>query len=93
MGGWKSKLTLTLIIYFAGFATAIYYLAPEPANASEKNYQKQKINNTYETQENQESSLSNFSQTLKKYVNFAKGTTTQMQDALDQAIAMNEKTN
>ncbi len=25
---WRSKLLLALIIYFAGFATAIYYLAP-----------------------------------------------------------------
>ena len=26
--GWKSKLLFLLIVYFAGFATAIYYLAP-----------------------------------------------------------------
>jgi len=25
---WRSKLLLALIIYFAGFATAVYYLAP-----------------------------------------------------------------
>ena len=28
MGGLRGKLLLTLIIYFAGFATAIYYQAP-----------------------------------------------------------------
>ena len=28
MRGWKSKFTLLLIVYFAGFATAIYFLAP-----------------------------------------------------------------
>ena len=28
MCGWRSKLLLTLIVYFAGFATAIYALAP-----------------------------------------------------------------
>jgi len=27
---WKSKLVFLLIIYFAGFATAIYTLAPTP---------------------------------------------------------------
>jgi hypothetical protein len=26
--GWKTKIVFLLIIYFAGFATAIYYLAP-----------------------------------------------------------------
>jgi hypothetical protein len=26
--GWRSKLLFLLVVYFAGFATAIYYLAP-----------------------------------------------------------------
>lgn len=30
MHRWRGKLVLTLIIYFAGFATAIYMLAPTP---------------------------------------------------------------
>lgn len=28
MGGWRAKLVFLLIVYFAGFATAIYCLAP-----------------------------------------------------------------
>ena len=28
MRSWRSKFLMTLIIYFGGFATAIYYLAP-----------------------------------------------------------------
>ena len=28
MGSWKTKLIFLLIVYFAGFATAIYCLAP-----------------------------------------------------------------
>jgi len=32
--GWRSKLLLMLIVYFAGFATAIYYLAPSNETAS-----------------------------------------------------------
>ncbi len=42
MGGWRTKLIFLLIVYFAGFATAIYCLAPVPENradtASEKNF-------------------------------------------------------
>ena len=34
MSRWKSKLVLLLITYFAGFATAIYCLAPVPDNQS-----------------------------------------------------------
>ena len=30
--GWRSKLIFLFIIYFAGFATAIYTLAPTPEN-------------------------------------------------------------
>lgn len=30
MSGWRSKLIFLFIIYFAGFATAIYTLAPAP---------------------------------------------------------------
>ena len=30
MSGWRSKLIFLFIIYFAGFATAIYILAPAP---------------------------------------------------------------
>ena len=30
MGTWRSKLIFLLIVYFAGFATAIYCLAPVP---------------------------------------------------------------
>ena len=34
MRGWRSKFILLLIVYFAGFATAIYVLSPAP----EENY-------------------------------------------------------
>ena len=30
MRGWRSRLIFTFIVYFAGFATAIYFLAPPP---------------------------------------------------------------
>jgi hypothetical protein len=29
--GWRSKLVFVLMVYFAGFATAVYCLAPPPA--------------------------------------------------------------
>ena len=30
MRGWRTKLIFLLAVYFAGFATAIYFLAPVP---------------------------------------------------------------
>jgi len=32
--GWRSKLIFLLIVYFAGFATAIYVLAPAPKDGT-----------------------------------------------------------
>ncbi len=34
MGRWRSKLLLTLIVYGAGFATAVYVLSPPEATAA-----------------------------------------------------------
>ena len=35
MRGWRSKFIFLLIVYFAGFATAIYALAPTPQDQGE----------------------------------------------------------
>ncbi|MBN1506649.1 MAG: hypothetical protein JW955_07375 [Sedimentisphaerales bacterium] len=34
--GWRTKFVFMLIVYFAGFATAIYCLAPAPERAAGK---------------------------------------------------------
>lgn len=36
MGRWRSKLLLSLIVYAAGFATAIYVLAPSQTTESDE---------------------------------------------------------
>ncbi len=40
MRTWRSKLIFLLIIYFAGFATAIYTLAPVPENQTRQTRKK-----------------------------------------------------
>lgn len=35
VSGWRSKFIFLLIVYFAGFATAIYTLAPAPKNSKQ----------------------------------------------------------
>ncbi|MDD5326931.1 MAG: hypothetical protein PHY02_03840 [Phycisphaerae bacterium] len=40
MGGWKGKLIFWLVVYFAGFATAIYCLAPAPDGHSHQHTEK-----------------------------------------------------
>lgn len=34
MGGWRTKLISLLIVYFSGYATAIYTLAPAPEKST-----------------------------------------------------------
>ena len=34
MCGWRSKLILLLVVYFSGFATAVYTLAPAPEKSA-----------------------------------------------------------
>lgn len=36
MRGWRSKFVFLLIVYFSGFATAIYFLAPAPEHKSRR---------------------------------------------------------
>ena len=36
--GWRSKLIFLLVVYFAGFATAIYYLAPSGREGCQAGY-------------------------------------------------------
>ncbi len=43
MRGWRSKLVLLLVVYFAGFATAIYALSPAPEQQTAKADQKSTI--------------------------------------------------
>lgn len=38
--GWRSKFVFVLVVYFAGFATAIYCLAPAPAETMGASHRK-----------------------------------------------------
>ena len=41
--GWRSKFVLLLIVYFAGFATAVYCLAPAPEGKTGGKHQASKV--------------------------------------------------
>jgi len=36
--GWRTKFIFLMIVYFAGFATAIYMLAPAPERGTDKSF-------------------------------------------------------
>lgn len=51
MGGWRGKLIFLLIVYFAGFATAIYCLAPVPENQDLKSCEKGLVYSVFQSDE------------------------------------------
>lgn len=36
MGHWQSKFLFSIVLYGAGFVTAVYFLAPNPASAADQ---------------------------------------------------------
>ena len=68
MGGWRTKFIFTLVVYFAGFATAIYCLAPTPEGNT---YQHSEKNFAYSTLKSDEFAHS-FNTGMHKCLDFAK---------------------
>jgi len=49
--GWRTKFIFLLIVYFAGFATAIYMLAPAPEGSTEKSFNNISSASAFDSQE------------------------------------------
>jgi len=49
--GWRSRFIFTLIVYFAGFATAIYTLAPKPESEATQHSKKSAPRAQFDSQE------------------------------------------
>jgi len=68
MGGWRSKIVFLLVVYFAGFATAIYCLAPTPESSTHRAGQKSAFLDTLKSDDFARS----FNSGMHKCFNFAK---------------------
>lgn len=71
MFGWRAKLVFLLIVYFAGFATAIYCLAPVTASQTEEPYEKGLMRSAIKSDEFAHS----FNAGMHKCLGFAKDAT------------------
>ena len=49
--GWRSKFVFLLIVYCAGFATAVYCLAPTPEVKSQSSLQLAQMGSAFKSQE------------------------------------------
>ena len=68
MGGWRVKLIFVLVVYFAGFATAIYSLAPAPEGQSYQGGEKSLVGSALKSDEFAQS----FNAGMHKCLDFAR---------------------
>jgi len=66
--GWRHKLIFLLVVYFAGFITAIYCLAPVPENADNRAVDKSFAHSVLKSDE----FATAFNQGLHKVIDFSK---------------------
>ena len=71
MKGWRSKLVLMFILYFAGFATAVYMLAPQPETEQGQNTTQEGIQSKFANFDSQEF-IKSFNSGLHKSVGLGK---------------------
>jgi hypothetical protein len=68
MRGWRVKLIFLLIVYFAGFATAIYTLAPAPEQEAHQTRGRSFAYSAFKSDELAQS----FNRGMHKCINFGK---------------------
>jgi hypothetical protein len=68
MRGWRGKIIFLLVVYFAGFATAIYCLAPVPENQAGQSAEKSFAHSVFRSDEFAKS----FSTGMHKCIDFGK---------------------
>jgi hypothetical protein len=66
--GWRSKFIFLFIVYFAGFASAIYTLAPAPEKEIGQVNEKGLINSSFDS----EQFIASFNTGMHKCVDFGK---------------------
>jgi len=85
MGGWRIKLVFLLVVYFAGFATAIYSLAPVPDSESCQVDEKSEKSLMYSALNSDEFAQS-FSAVMRKCIGFGKKTTCRISRFIKQKL-------
>jgi hypothetical protein len=81
MGSWRGRLVFILIVYFAGFATAIYCLVPvEPELAHRQTDQYGFVHSVFKSDDFAQS----FNDNMHKCINYAKNTASRVTEYIKQ---------
>ncbi|MBW8039538.1 MAG: hypothetical protein FVQ85_06015 [Planctomycetes bacterium] len=84
--GWRNKLIFLLVVYFFGFATAIYCLAPVPQNTGNQTGQRSFAEWALKSDE----FATAFNQGLHKVINFGKSAALHTADFIKQEYIQRE---
>jgi len=86
MLGWRSKLLFILIVYFAGFATAIYTLAPvdEKMISSRSSRSKER---TYTSQFNSQEFAKETNVQMRRFLSFAGDKASEVSELIQAKLA------
>jgi len=78
--GWRNKLIFLLVIYFLGFATAVYCLAPVPQNSGHSTGERVFAHSALKSDQFAKA----FNEGLHKVINFSKSAASRTADFLKQ---------
>jgi hypothetical protein len=84
MRGWRGKIIFLLVIYFAGFATAIYCLAPVPEDQANRSAEKRGF--AHSLLKSDEFAKS-FSSGMHKCINYGKDAASRTGEFIKQKLA------
>jgi hypothetical protein len=83
MKGWRMKLIFLLLVYCAGFATAVYFLAPA---SQDKTCQAVATQNPFSPQPNSQAFIISFNAGMHKCVEFGKAAALRTADVIRDKI-------
>ncbi len=78
--GWRNKLIFLLVVYFPGFATAVYCLAPASQDTGNQSVEKSFANLTFKSEE----FATAFNEGLHKLIDFSKSAALRTADLIKQ---------
>jgi hypothetical protein len=92
MLGWRGKIVKVLVIYFAGFATAIYALVPGSADQNQGLYAAEKNSNSIVSFLKSDDFAISFRKQIDRSITLGKVVTCKLGDLLREKYSINVQT-
>ncbi len=94
--GWRGKFIFLLLVYFAGFATAVYHLGPEPTQAAveqvDQQYESKSFTDFSASAIDSDRLLKTLNTSMHKLAHLTKGLSIKATDYIKQKIEESRQT-